>query len=170
MMSDGPPTKIFEFFDIGPLIAELSTKSQAWTVLVSAAAVDDRLQKLLLGKMRTMSNEHAKRIFNGPLARFGPKIDVAYAFELIDDDLHNDLMVIKDIRNEFAHPVELEMNFGSPYIIELVKRLKGWNTSLDAFSLFQQRIKSCADQIDAKLEQILFDSALSNDSRERRMK
>jgi len=103
-MSDGPPTKIFEFFDIGPLIAELSTKSQAWTVLVSAAAVDDRLQKLLLGKMRTMSNEHAKRIFNGPLARFGPKIDVAYAFELIDDDLHNDLMVIKDIRNEFAHP------------------------------------------------------------------
>jgi Aromatic-ring hydroxylase, C-terminal len=39
--------------------------------------------------MRHLSNDKAKRIFNGPLRSFAAKIDVAYAFELIDEELHD---------------------------------------------------------------------------------
>jgi DNA-binding MltR family transcriptional regulator len=138
-----------------PLIDELSTKSQAGTVLVSAGILDDYLEKLLLGKMRKMSNTKVKRIFNGRLESLSAKIDIAYAFELIDDELYDDLNVIRDIRNEFAHPVA-ETNFQSSNIVELIKKFKGWKTSVEAFPFFQEKIKSCTGQIEAKL------SALSN--------
>ena len=163
-MTDRPRTTIKTIvIDIGSEIRELSTKSQAGTVLVSAAVVEDHLQKLLLTKMRTLSNNKAKRIFNGPLRSFAAKIDVAYAFELIDDELYDDLTVIRDIRNEFAHSV-VETDFSSPEIIELVQKLKPPDASVDAFSFFQLKIRSCADQIEAKLNRILFDNAVSDSS------
>jgi hypothetical protein len=49
--------------DLGSVIRELSAKSQAGTVLVSAAVVEDHLQRLLLTKMRSLSNNKAERIF-----------------------------------------------------------------------------------------------------------
>jgi DNA-binding MltR family transcriptional regulator len=147
--------------DVGSVIRELSAKSQAGTVLVSAAVIDDHLQKLLLTKMRNLSNNKAERIFNGPLRSFAAKIDVAYAFELIDDELHDDLTIIRDIRNEFAHSV-VETNFGSPKIVNLVQRFKRQEASLDAFLLFQRRIKLCADQIEATLNRLMYAAALRN--------
>jgi DNA-binding MltR family transcriptional regulator len=131
--------------DVGTVIRELRTKSQAGTVLVSAAVIDDSLQKLLLTKMRTLSNNKAIRIFKGPLRSFTAKIDVAYAFELIDDELYDDLTIIRDIRNEFAHSVT-ETDFDRREIVELIQKFKGRDASVDAFSFFQQRIKSCSDR------------------------
>jgi DNA-binding MltR family transcriptional regulator len=113
--------------------------------------------------MRSLSNNKAERIFNGPLRSFAAKIDVAYAFELIDDELHDDLTIIRDIRNAFAHSV-VETNFESAKIVDLVQRLKRQEAPLDAFSFFQRRIKFCADQIEAKLQRVLFESALPNRS------
>jgi hypothetical protein len=109
--------------------------------------------------MRTLSNNKAERIFNGPLRSFAAKIDVAYAFELIDDELYDDLTIIRDIRNGFAHSVT-ETDFGSSEIVELVQKFKRRDPSVDAFSFFQQRIESCSDQIKAKLEYILFDNSV----------
>jgi hypothetical protein len=148
--------------DLGSVIRELRTKSQAGTVLVSAAVVEDRLQQLLLTKMRTLSNNKAKRIFNGPLRSLAAKIDVAYAFELIEDELYDDLTIIRDIRNEFAHSVT-ERNFESPEVVELVQKFTGRDASVDAFSFFQQRIESCSNQIEAKLQRALFDYAVKVD-------
>jgi DNA-binding MltR family transcriptional regulator len=106
--------------------------------------------------MRSLSNTKAKRIFEGPLASFGAKTDVAYAFELIDDDVYNDLRVIKDIRNEFAHSLAT-VSFASPEIVELVKKFRGWNTDIfDAFKFFNARVTSCLVRIDQKTQQILF--------------
>jgi hypothetical protein len=136
--------------DLASVIGELRTKSQAGTVLVSAAVIESGLQELLLTKMRTLSTNKAKRIFNGPLRSFAAKIDVAYAFELIDDELYDDLTIIRDIRNEFAHSVT-ETDFGNPEIVELVQKFKGRGASVEAFAFFQQRIESCSDQIRAKL-------------------
>lgn len=55
--------------------------------------------------MRALSNNMAERIFDGygPLSTFSAKIDVAFALDLIDADVHRDLRTIKDIRNCFAH-------------------------------------------------------------------
>jgi hypothetical protein len=54
-MTDRTRVTIHEI-DIGSVIRELRTKSQPGTVLVSAAVVEDQLQRLLLTKMRTLSN------------------------------------------------------------------------------------------------------------------
>jgi hypothetical protein len=141
-------------------IENLKTLSHPGTVLVSAAAIDNALQKLLLCKMRNLSNEEAKRIFR-PLHHFSPKIDIAYAFELIDDDLYNDLRIIKDIRNEFAHPKGWT-DFGTPAVAELVRQFKEWNSSCDLFELFNTRVLICLKGIDAKLETALMAYALKS--------
>ena len=41
--------------------------------------------------------------FSGPLSSFSARINLAYAFNLIDTCLFKDLLLIKDIRNFFAH-------------------------------------------------------------------
>jgi hypothetical protein len=134
-------------------------------VLVSAAVLEDRLQRLLLMKMRNLSNTKAKRIFEGPLESFAGKADVAYAFELIDEDVYEDLKVIKDIRNEFAHSIAA-VSFTSPEILEHVKKFRGWNTDVsDTFSFFNARVMSCLARIDQKVEKILFAHAFPGERR-----
>jgi DNA-binding MltR family transcriptional regulator len=133
--------------------AELSrVKQEALTVLISAASLDRELMRLLLTKMRTLSDTRAKRIFEGPLGRFVAKLDVAYAFDLIDDDLYQDLTVIRNIRNEFAHSVT-DISFASPEVINLMRGFKGWNTDVPTqFDFFNGRVQSCLKQLTAKQE------------------
>ena len=105
--------------DPGQKITELTLQSQAGWVLVTAALFADSLERLLLTKMRTLSNKKAKQMFkNGPLRNLAAKIDLAWAFELVDDPVHHDLTVIRDIRNEFAHSITA-VNFDSPEVIKL---------------------------------------------------
>jgi DNA-binding MltR family transcriptional regulator len=145
---------------IADVITELSQAVQPGAVLLSAAVLEDRLEQLMLIKMRTLSNDKAKQIFRrGPLRSLAAKIDLAYAFELIDDELYQDLTVIRDIRNEFAHSIT-SVSFDSPEVIAHVKKFKGWSTKLDGWGFFKARVKSCLDQINAKQEQGLFAHAL----------
>jgi hypothetical protein len=91
------PTTTMYRFDLGREIAELRLRSQAGIVLVSAAALDGSLRNLLLLTM-SLSNNKAEQIFGsplGPLYHFSPKIDIAYAFKVIEEDLYNDLRIIK---------------------------------------------------------------------------
>jgi DNA-binding MltR family transcriptional regulator len=144
-------------------IEKLKKASHAGTVLVSAAEIDSALRNLLLCKMRKLSIKKAQRIFGscGPLDHFSPKIDIAYALELFEDGLYNDLQIIKNIRNEFAHPKGWT-DFRTPAVAELVRQFKGWNSSCDPSELFTTRVKICLERIDAKLEKALFDSAMSD--------
>jgi hypothetical protein len=143
-------------------IAKLKKQSQAGTVLVSAAALNVALEGLLLGAMRDLSNTEYKRIFGRPLTDLAPKIDVAYAFKLIDTALYDDLRTIKDIRNEFAHP-EGPVDFRTPKIVELVGRFKSSPSGQNGFALFNERVKTCAERIAARTEQGLFTDALNQD-------
>jgi DNA-binding MltR family transcriptional regulator len=135
------------------------------SALVFTAFLDDYLQKLLLMKMPTLSNTKARRIFEGPLESFGAKIEVAYAFELIDDDIYQDPQVIREIRNEFAHSITA-VSFTSPEILKLVRKFKGWNTNVsDAFEFFRARAVSCHAQIAGKLERSVFEYAVARNPR-----
>src|SRR5215468_10670469 len=87
-------------------IEQLKALSQPGYVLLAATELDKALRAILLVSMRDISNNKAKDLFagHGPLYHLSPKIDIAYAFKLIDEDLYNDLRIIKEIRNKFAHP------------------------------------------------------------------
>jgi hypothetical protein len=149
--------------------------SELSTVLVSTAFLDGGLQHLLFMKMN-LSEEEANRIFGrkGCLRDFYAKIEKAYAFELIDGDVRQDLHVIRDIRNEFAHPPMYRsdfayppmhpLSFRSPEILELVQNFKGWNTGVsDAFEFFNTRVRSYLEQIDRQIDQRLFATATATD-------
>lgn len=135
-------------------------QQEALTVLVSAAMLDRELMKLLLTRMGQLSDKRAVRIFNGPLGRFAAKVDVAYAFELIDEELYQDLTVIRNIRNEFAHSTT-DISFASPEVMNHMRGFKGWNTEVLAqLDFFTVRVQSCLEQLTAKQQQGLMAYAL----------
>src|ERR1700719_2492999 len=57
--------------------------------------VGERLQNALTQKMRPISNNFQERIFEnyGPLSSFSSRIDLAYAFSILDDETFDDLKV-----------------------------------------------------------------------------
>jgi DNA-binding MltR family transcriptional regulator len=129
---------------------QLRLLSQPGTVLVSAAALDERLRNLLF-KIMDISNNKAEQIFDsplGPLYNFSSKIDIAYAFKVIDEDLYNDLRIIKDIRNKFAHP-KGPTDFQTPKIKDFVQKFKSWTSGGDGYELFIQRVEHCLSELDA---------------------
>ena len=127
---------------------QLKRLSQSGAVLVSAAALDGGLRNLLLLTM-SLSNNKAEQVFGrGPLYHFSPKIDIAYAFKVIDEDLYNDLRIIKDIRNKFAHP-EGPTDFNTPKIKDLVQKFDSWTSMHDEYALFIQRVEHCLSELDA---------------------
>jgi hypothetical protein len=135
-------------FNLGAEIAQLRLQSQAGTVLVSAAALDGLLRSVLLVVMN-LSNNKAERMFDGPVAplyHFSPKIEIAYAFKVIDEDLYNDLRIIKDVRNKFADPEGLT-DFQTPKITELVRKFKSWTSTSDDYALFFQRVQHCLSEL-----------------------
>lgn len=149
---------------LAAIIADLGTKSQTAVALVSAAALEQALEVLLLTKMRPLSNTKAEDIFSGygPLASFSAKTDIAYAFELIDDGVYADLRTIKSIRNAFAHAVETT-HFHSDEIKKLIRRFEGWNGRPDPMVQFKQRAEFCLAQIRSVTETLLFASAVEGD-------
>ena len=110
-MSDAPSPPV----DFNALILDLARRTEAGEALVTAANVEDWLEHMLLMNMRELSKTKQEDLFRGygPLAWFSAKIAVAYALNLIDDDTRADLMVLKEIRNEFAHS-KTSVHFTSP--------------------------------------------------------
>ncbi len=156
------PTTTIYHFDLGPEIAKLKLQSQAGTVLVSAAALDGSLRNVLLVIMN-LSNNKAMQMFGsalGPLYHFSPKIEIAYAFKVIDRDLYNDLRIIKDIRNKFAHP-EGPTAFQTPKITDLVRKFKSWTPGSDGYELFIQRVEHCSSELNGLADRGLFVQALA---------
>src|SRR6202171_251112 len=98
-------------------IRALQSRTHAEIGLVGAAIIEEQLLRALLTKMRPLSGEMRKRLFDGygPLSSFSAKIDLSYALQIINKDQYDDLTVIRRIRNQFAHAMPL-VNFDSPQI------------------------------------------------------
>jgi DNA-binding MltR family transcriptional regulator len=141
---------------------QLKLLSQPGLVLVSAAALDGGLRNLLLLTM-SLSNSKAEQIFGGrgPLYHFSPKIDIAYAFKVIDEDLYNDLRIIKDIRNKFAHP-EGPTDFNTPKVKDLVRKFESWTSMHDEYELFIQRFQHCRSKLDELTQKRLYEQAIAD--------
>jgi DNA-binding MltR family transcriptional regulator len=137
-------------------ILNLIERSQAGQVLVAAGILDELLQQLLLYAGRNVSNKLASRLFEGygPLNSFSAKIDIAYLFRHLSDEVYSDLRAIKDIRNCFAHAAE-PLSLSSLEIVEHLKRLKGWTKEQDNVLLFWDRVQFCLNEIKSASEHAL---------------
>jgi DNA-binding MltR family transcriptional regulator len=148
-MSKTPPVEPSREFVRGlvPLLAILGNKTHAGEAILSAAILDNELQKVLLSKMRSLSTNKQKLLFDGfgPLSEFAAKIEVAHAFGLINEDVYLDLRTIKSIRDKFAHTPQ-ELNFGSEEIIKLLKNFKDWNSANNS-TVFGKKVETCLKHI-----------------------
>jgi DNA-binding MltR family transcriptional regulator len=107
-------------------IRAFQARTHAEIGLVGAAIIEQQLLRALLTKMRPLSGEMKKRLFDGygPLSSFSAKIDLSYALQILNKDQYDDLTVIRRIRTQFAHAMPL-VNFDSP---EIRAHFKSFNT------------------------------------------
>jgi DNA-binding MltR family transcriptional regulator len=119
-------------------VRALQARTHAEIGVVGAAIIEEQLLRALLTKMRPLSGEMKKRLFDGygPLGSFSAKIDLSYALQIINKDQYDDLTVIRRIRNQFGHSMSL-VNFDKPEIREHFKRfnLQAGETDYRAFYL-----------------------------------
>ena len=99
-------------------IRRVQARTHAEIGIVAAAIIEEKLAEALLTKMRPLSGEMKKRLFDGygPLSSFSAKIDFSFALQIIDTNIRSDLTTVRKIRNQFAHSVSL-VNFTSPEIV-----------------------------------------------------
>lgn len=126
-------------------IKEFAKMADASYVIVSASIIEDWLTMAIKSKLRPgMSLNFEARIFRnyGPLSTFSSRIDIAYAMEIISDEMFDDLRAIKDVRNAFAHAKQV-IFFGSDELTPLFQKFRGWTHGASQIDLFDAKIKKC---------------------------
>jgi len=103
---------------------ELNTQSDRAAAIVGAAILDIALTHALKRYLHDWPKV-TKRLFsiNGAVGNLGPKIDLALLIGLVGEDAYNDLVIVKEIRNKFAHGLDVS-DFKSDPIAALSNKLK----------------------------------------------
>jgi len=94
------PVTLMDYQNMVKLFLAESDRAAA---LLAGSVAEGHTETLLRGFTRTGSNVNRLFEIYGPLSSFSARINVAYAFGLIDQHLLLDLNIIKRIRNHFAH-------------------------------------------------------------------
>jgi DNA-binding MltR family transcriptional regulator len=143
-----PPKTLSPFVD----------RAHAISALLLGGGLAELLKQLMMAKMVPLSGNFSAKIFDGygPLSSFRARIDLAFAFGLIDHEIYDDLRIIKDVRNEIAHPPVGEdlPHFKSEAILKHCKRFKQWADGCDAGELFIQRAMFCAERMKSERERL----------------
>jgi hypothetical protein len=140
-------------FDLVEFTKALVKRSESPVVIMAISILEDWLEGTLKGRMRPLSATVEGRLFAGqaPLRSFAAKIDIAFAFEIIDEKTQGDMRALKDIRNAFAHAKTL-LFIDSPELTPLFQKLSGWKKDCDLHRLFQDRVADCLEPLRKHLD------------------
>ena len=105
-------------------IYELRDQSDRAAAIVAATVLD----LVLTSALKEFLQSHPKvadpfLAITGPVGDFGAKIDLALLVGLVDGAVHRDLITVKDVRNYFAHKLNVS-SFESDAIADLSKNIK----------------------------------------------
>lgn len=102
-----------------PETATLMNESDRGCVIVAAVILEKRLVDDLTSifKLNELSNRYITHMFdgNGALGNFSSKVLLARGIGLISEDVFHDLMVVRKMRNEFAHSLN-DISFLDPAV------------------------------------------------------
>jgi DNA-binding MltR family transcriptional regulator len=96
----------FDTAHLNAVLWEINKGPDRSVAIVWSSLLEDALRSAIERKMRqSLTKSKLKNIFENtsPLATFSARIRLAYAFEVVSKIEHDDLNVIRNIRNEFAH-------------------------------------------------------------------
>ena len=86
---------------------EIFKQSDQASAVVSGSILEELLQRMITAFLLPHANVR-KSMFDGitPISTFGAKIELSYHLGLINKEEYEDLKLIKNIRNEFAHSIK----------------------------------------------------------------
>ena len=149
-MTDAPEDSSFS--KIIAAIEAMFPASQAAMAIYISQLVENILEGSLTSKLTISSNNFNDRLFKGygPLSTFTAKIDMARALEIVDEETYNYLRILKNIRNEVAHPDDLDSlpNFDSPAIVKECQKLPGYIDEEHCYKQFIRMVASTIVRID----------------------
>jgi DNA-binding MltR family transcriptional regulator len=93
------------------------------TAILGAIMVEHELEQLLRSKLKHKDDETWKMLIadNGPLRSFYSKIAMGYALGIYDRGMYNDLNIVRNIRNAFAHSKKL-IQFDHPAVVAELRK------------------------------------------------
>lgn len=111
---------------MGFTLPDIHNESDRGCVIVAAAVMDSWLEELIRKHVQKYlaSNSVIKSLFdmNGPISNFSSKILVCRSFGLIDEVAYHDLMIVRKLRNNFAHSAD-GASFLSPEVKQKVRSM-----------------------------------------------
>jgi DNA-binding MltR family transcriptional regulator len=89
-------------------IFKLSNESERGAVLIGTGKVEEYLEKLVLKILPINSKTYTSRLlkYPGAISSFSGKIELLFAFRIIDKRLYDSLNTLRKVRNEAAHSVD----------------------------------------------------------------
>jgi DNA-binding MltR family transcriptional regulator len=111
--------------DEAQILETLDHDSDRAVAVIVGAMIENRLERGLKARMRIIDKDALNKVFqfSGPLGSFSAKIDVAYLNGLLSKDAYEDLARFKDIRNKFAHKLDIR-TFDSDSVRDSAKNFK----------------------------------------------
>ena len=84
---------------------KLTNESERGAILIGASKVENYLENLVLNILPSRTKKYTDRLLNypGALSSFSGKIELCFAFRVIDERVYNSLNTLRKIRNEAAH-------------------------------------------------------------------
>jgi hypothetical protein len=142
-----------EPFDLVEVAKDVVKRGESSVVIMAVSILEDWLEGTLKAKMKPLSSTVENRLFGGqaPLRSFAAKIDIAFAFGVIDEKVQNQMRALKDIRNAFAHAKTL-LFLDSSELTGDFQRLSGWKKGCDLRALFQNSIDFCLEPLRLHLD------------------
>lgn len=119
----------FKDRDPNALFADLERESDRSAVVIMASVLEDGLKLAIAKRMNMRKLADIKELddifgFDRPMGSFSDKIKVAYAFHVIEKQTHDQLNIIRELRNACAHS-QYPISFATPelreYTMELFK-------------------------------------------------
>ncbi len=114
-MPKAGPTK-----DLKRAIADINQENDRAAAIVGGAFVENYLTLAVKSRLRPLSARFDDKLFAGygPLASFSAKIDLGFALHLYNDPQRADLVAIKNVRNYFAHHIDVR-EFENEHVAKL---------------------------------------------------
>jgi hypothetical protein len=109
------------------MVRQLKGQNHQTIALMGAAYMDHALETLLASKFRPLKKEDHNKLFSasrdGYLSGTDGKIRVAYALGLFGPHCYDDMLLINDIRNVFAHSLH-RVDFTNSLIVKDCQNLR----------------------------------------------
>lgn len=152
----GKPKKSIPALDLNRFSGRLRSETDRACAVLGGAMVDARLESLFIRRL----SGHQSDLLNGlgPLSTFSARSKVAHALSWIDDDLFNDLEVIRRIRNDFAHNFDHELSFSTITISDRCRLLRSAEAYIEGTESVlrdnSQSVKFSAGLVDSFIEKM----------------